>query len=209
MSTITSIEPQKNKKRVNIYLDGEFGFGIDLETFVKLGLKVGRELTDENVQKITRESEFASVYDKILSFGSLRPRSEKEYKDWLRKHKVPESLHEDLFNRLKRLEFLDDKKFAVWWIDQRKEFKFKSKKELIYELRSKGISKEIINEVLSEEGVDEVSSARKLLEKKKYLWQGKTGFEARKKMSEYLLRHGFSWDVINKLVKGSDIDGFD
>jgi regulatory protein len=207
--TITSIEPQKSKKRLNIFLDGKFGFGIDLETFVKLGLKVERQLSDDEVDKIVKESEFASFYDKILSYGSLRPRSEKEYKDWLTKHKVPESLHEELFNRLKRLEFLDDKKFAVWWVGQRKEFKSKSKRELVYELKGKGISKDIITEVLSEENLDEISSAKKLLEKKKYLWQGKADFVARKKMSEFLLRHGFGWDVINKLVKGQNIDDFD
>lgn len=206
MPIITSIEPQKNKKRLNIFLDGEFNFGIDLETFVKQGLKIGKELTEDEINRITNESELSTIYGKILSFGSRRPRSKKEYKDWLIKRKVPERLHDELFNRLKHLEFLDDKKFAVWWISQRKQFKNKSKKELLFELQNKAISKDIIEEVLSEEKLDDVSSAKRLLEKKNYLWKGKSGLIARKKKSEYLLRHGFNWDIINKIVKETDID---
>ena len=139
MPTITSIKPQGNGKRVNIYLDNEFGFGLDLENYVKLGLKVREELTEEEVEKIRKEGEFQKTYDKILRFGALRPRSEKEYMDWLRKYKVPQSLHKELFNRLKRLDFLNDRKFATWWIEQRLNFRPKSKRVLIQELRIKGI----------------------------------------------------------------------
>ena len=50
MPTITSIKPQRNQKRVNIYLDGKFGFGIDLENLVTLRLRVEQELTEEERQ---------------------------------------------------------------------------------------------------------------------------------------------------------------
>jgi len=106
MAVITSIKPQKNKKRVSLYLDGEFGFGLDLENFVKLGLKTGMRLKDEEIREIVKKAEFQKVLDKLLKFASLRPRSEKEFNLWLKKHKVHQSLHEDLFNRLKRLELI-------------------------------------------------------------------------------------------------------
>lgn len=203
MPVITSIKPQKNKKRVNVYLDRKFGFGLDLENFIELGLKVGQELPEGKVEDIVKKAKFQEIYDKILKFGSLRPRSEKEYRDWLKKHKVHESLHDELFNRLKRLDFLNDRKFATWWVDQRMQFKFKSKRELIRELRLKGISKDIIEGVLSEEQIDEVALANRLLEKKKYMWEKLDDFSAHKKMAEYLLRKGFSWDVIRKVIKGN------
>jgi len=55
---ITAISPQKNGKRVNIYLDGKFGFGIDLENYVTLGLKVESDLTVEKVNEIIKKAEF-------------------------------------------------------------------------------------------------------------------------------------------------------
>jgi len=200
MPAITSIKPQKNGKRVNIYLDGEYGFGLDLENFVKLGLKVEQEFTDEEIEKIIKKAEFQKVYDKILRFGSLRPRSEKEYRGWLRKHKVHEKLREELFNKLKYLEFLNDKKFAVWWIGQRQAFRPKSKRILSQELRLKGIKREIIDEVLSETKLDELGTAKKLLAKKKYLWERLNSREKRVKMSNYLVRNGFGWDVIREVL---------
>jgi hypothetical protein len=39
MVTVTLIKQQKNKNRVNVYLDGEFGFGIDLDNLVLAGIK--------------------------------------------------------------------------------------------------------------------------------------------------------------------------
>lgn len=82
-----------------------------------------------------------SIYDKLLRFASLRPRSKKEFEFWFRKHKVDKKLQKGLFNRLKRLDFLNDKKFATWWVEQRNAFRPKPKRVLNQELRIKGIDK--------------------------------------------------------------------
>jgi regulatory protein len=204
MPVITSIKPQKNQKRVNIYLDGKFAFGLDLENFVKYGLKVEQELSKEEVEEIIKKAEFNKVYDKILKFASLRPRSEKEFRIWLKKHKVPISLNEELFNRLKHLDFLNDKKFVVWWVNQRQTFRPKSKRILGQELRLKGIGRELIDEVLKDEGVDETSAAKRILSKKSYMWKNLSGFEKRVKMGNYLARNGYSWDTIRKVLDEFD-----
>ncbi|OGM11569.1 hypothetical protein A2Z22_02100 [Candidatus Woesebacteria bacterium RBG_16_34_12] len=204
MPIITQIKPQKNQKRVNVYLDDKFAFGLDLENFVKLNLRVGTEFSDKEIKEIVKKAEFQKTYDKILRFASLRPRSKKEYSDWLRKHKVHITLHKKLFNRLKHLEFLDDRKFAAWWIEQRLQFKFKSKKEIESELRIKGIDKNVIEDVLSEVKIDEVKMAKRLIEKKRYRWVRLEPFEARKKISAFLLQKGFGWDVIREVVTNSN-----
>ena len=200
MPKITSIKPQKNKKRVNIYLDDKYGFGLDLENFIKLRLKVEQELSDKEIENILKKSEFQKALDKLLRYATLRPRSEKEFRNWLKKHKVHESLHHKLFNRLKRLELLEDNKFAKWWIGQRLQFKFKSKRELEKELRIKGIDRNIIEDVLSEVNIDEVKIAKELLEKKKYKWEKLPKLEARKKMGEFLARKGFGWELIKNTI---------
>src|SRR3989337_85402 len=201
MPVVTSIKPQKNKKRVNVYLDGKFGFGLDLENFVKLGLKVDQELSEKSAAEIVKKAEFQKTLDKLLNFSTLRPRSEREIRDWLKRKKIHESLHKNLFNRLKRLDLIDDTKFAKWWVDQRQEFSPKSKRILYYELRMKGIDKRIISEVLEEACVDEEKVARELLEKKSYKWKGLKDYDARQKMSRFLAGRGFGWDIIQRLVK--------
>lgn len=200
MPIITSIKPQKNKKRVNVYLDYKFGFGIDLDNFVLIGLEVEQELSDEEVEKIIKKAEFQKTYDKFLKFATLRPRSEKELKDWLKRKKVHESMHNDLFNRLKRLELVNDKKFAEWWVGQRNEFKPRGTRALAQELRMKGIDREVVEQVLMETPMNEEKIARQLLEKKIYKWNNLPKREARLKMSQFLARKGIRWEVIKKVV---------
>lgn len=200
MPVITQIRPQKNNKRVNIYLDGKFGFGIDLENFVALGLKVDQEISDKEIKEIVKKAEFQKTLDKLLRFSTLRPRSEKEIIDYFKRKKIHESLHDELFNRLNRLELIDDMKFAEWWVGQRIQFTSKSKRELEFELRKKGIDKETINKVLGEGKIDEEKAARELLGKKAYKWTNLSGIEAKQKKTQYLAGKGFSWEVIEKVV---------
>ena len=200
MAKITKIKPQKNKKRVNIHLDGKFGFGIDLENFVKLGLKVEQELSEREVEEIIKKAEFQKTYDKLVRFTTLRPRSEKEANDWLRKYKVHKSIHKELFIRLKRLDLLDDRKFAQWWVEQRITFRPRGKRALSFELRQKGIDRDLINQILNEAKIDEQKIASQLLKKKKYKWEKLGKLKARKKMSEFLARKGFSWTVIKESI---------
>lgn len=201
MPVITAIKPQRNNKRVNIYLDNKFGFGLDLENFLKLGLKVEQELSEEEIENIVKKSEFQKTSDKLLKFASLRPRSKKEITDWLKRKKVHESLDKELFNRLKRLELIDDIKFAQWWVDQRNEFKPRGKRALEAELRMKGIKKEVIESTLSDLKVDEEKIAKELLNKKAYKWKNLPKREAREKKGQFLLRKGFGWEIIEKVLR--------
>ena len=200
MPIITSIKQQKNKNRVNVYLDDKFGFGIDLDNFVLLHLKVDQELTDKEVEEIVKKAEFQKTLDKLLRFATLRPRSKKEVKDYFKRKKVHESLYEELTNRLNRLELINDEEFAKWWIDQRQNFKPKPIRVLKLELRQKGIGKETIDKTLEETKVDEEKMAKELSEKKSYKWKNLPPREARQKMSQYLAGKGFGWEVIEKAV---------
>ena len=200
MPTITTIKPQRNKKRVNIHLDNKFGFGLDLENFVKLGLKVEQELSEEEVEKIVKKAEFQKTLDNLLKFATLRPRSEKEINDWFKRKKVHESIHKELFNRLKKLELIDDTKFAQWWVGQRSQFKPRGKRALQAELRMKGIKKEVVESALSNLKLDEGKIAKELLVKKAYKWQNLPLREAKQKKAQFLARKGFDWAIIEKIL---------
>lgn len=200
MSLITSIKQQKDENRVNVYLDGKFGFGIDLDNFVKFNLKIGQELPQEKIDDIVQKSEHQKVLNKLLSFTTLRPRSEEEIKIWLRRKKVPQDMHFPLFDTLKRLELIDDYKFARWWIDQRNTFRPKGIKALKYELLKKGINRKIIDETLSEIDINEESIILEMLEKKRLKWERYEDEDRKQKMYEYLARQGFDWELVKKMV---------
>lgn len=201
MPTITSIKQQKNKGRVNVYLDDKFGFGIDLDNFVLLHLKVDQELTEKEIEDIVKKAEYQKTLDKLLRFAMVRSRSEKEVTDYFKRKKVHESMHDKLLEKLRHLELLDDAKFAKWWIDQRIQFKNKSKRVIQIELRQKGIGKEIIDKAFTETVIDEEKMAKELMKKKAYKWENLEPREARQKISQYLAGKGFSWDLIEKVTQ--------
>lgn len=200
MSIITAIKAQKNQKRVNINLDGSFGFGLDLENFIRIGLKVNQELTQEEINEIIKKGELQKSFDKTLRFVMTRPRSLKEVKDYFRRKEVDISLHQNILDRLTKLEFLDDQKFAKWWVGQRLEFKHKSKKDITFELRQKGIDTNIIKNVLDDSEIDELKIAKELIEKKIYKWARYEEAERKQKITQYLAGKGFSWDIISQAV---------
>jgi len=201
MPIITSIKPQKNNKRVNIYLDNEFGFGLDLENFVKFNLKVDQELNDEKITKIIKEAEFQKILDKLLKFAMLRPRSKKEIIDYFKRKKVPENIKEELLSRLNNLELINDKAFAKWWVEQRQSFSPKSKRVLNSELLIKGIDREIIKNILEETKIDELKLAKDLIKTKNYKWEKFDQKTRRQKITQYLAGKGFDWNVVNDVLK--------
>ncbi|PIZ25955.1 MAG: hypothetical protein COY47_03135, partial [Chloroflexi bacterium CG_4_10_14_0_8_um_filter_57_5] len=65
IQTITAIKPQKkNPRRVNVYLDGEFAFG--LSKLIAAWLKVGQTLPEEKIASLQAEDERETVYQKAL-----------------------------------------------------------------------------------------------------------------------------------------------
>lgn len=209
MSKITKIKLQKNKKRVNVYLDGKFAFGLDLDNFAKAGLKVGQELSEKEINDLIFKNEFQKLYDRCLRLIAARPRSEKEIKDYLfkklpKKHPIlvsaRESLIKETVNKLKKRNFLDDQVFATWWVEQRATFRPRGKLALKIELRQKGISAEIAEEII-EKMVDESALAKKAAQKKLKSLKKLAPKEFREKMAAFLSRQGFSWEIIKATLE--------
>ena len=84
MKKITDIKEQlKNKKRVSVYLDGEYYCGLDLVTALKYRLKVGEFIEEERLVEIQYTSEMQACFDKALTFISSSVKPEKQIKDKL------------------------------------------------------------------------------------------------------------------------------
>lgn len=198
MPTITAIEPQKkNPRRVNIYLDGEFAFG--LSRIAAAWLKVGQPLTQEKIDALQAEDAREVVYEKALHFLSYRPRSINEVRRNLLKHGFDETLVEQTLDRLQENGLLDDKEFARAWVENRRAFRPRSASALRMELRQKGLGDEVIQSAL-DENVDEETLAREAARKQARRYAGLEWAEFRQKMGAFLARRGFSYAVIAPVI---------
>ncbi len=198
LKRITAIEPQqKNPQRVNLYLDGEFAFG--LAAVVAAWLRVGQELGEEKIASLKSQDEVEIAYQKALHFLSFRPRSSAEVRQNLSKRGISESLIEETLDRLQSTGQIDDDAFARAWVENRNTFRPRGKPALRMELRRKGLSDEIVQSVLNTQ-VDEaalaITSARKYARRLIGLeWP-----EFRQKLSGFLARRGFSYTTLAPVV---------
>jgi regulatory protein len=192
MKKITAITVQKKSpNRVNIYLDGEFAFG--LARITAAWLKNGDELSDEKIAKLLAEDSREWAYQQAMLFLSYRARSEKEIRQNLRKHEIPEEVIEETLARLRIAGLANDNEFARAWVENRNTFRPRSKKALAIELRQKGLDDETIQ--ASTSAVDEEALAYETGSKRAARFKDLEWNEFRKKLSEFLARRGFSYSI--------------
>ena len=196
---ITSLKQgAKNPNRINVFIDERFGFSLDIAQVVDYKLKVGKKISVEELSELKKASEFGKLYHRTLEWTLLRPRSEREVRDYLlRKLKKSSSedilqLSQDILQRLISKGYVDDKKFAEWYVENRFIKKGISKKRLQIELIKKGIPRDIIVEVL--DGRDDEEEIRKIIAKKRAKYDDE-------KLIQYLCRQGFPYDLVKNLVE--------
>lgn len=152
------------------------------------------------------DDEFQKVKNYALKLLSFRPRSEHEVKTRLeayisKKHLSPD-LVKQVLDRLKDLSYINDTDFAKWWIDQRKRNSIKGSIIIRSELSDKGISGEIIKELLdNENSEEELLKAKTILEKQLSRLKNKTDLRMLiLEMRRYLFQRGFASGIINRAI---------
>ena len=185
----------KNPERVNVYVNSKFAFSLDVSQVVELGVKVGRVIDKDELEQFKSASEFGKLYQRALEWMLLRPRSERELSDYLRKKVYEKGLErgfiEDVICRLKDKGYVDDRRFSEYYVENRVVKKGISRKRLRMELMKKGICAAVVDEVLN--GRNDEDEIRKIVAKKR----GKYDDE---KLTAYLCRQGFSYELVRKIV---------
>ncbi|HRY59922.1 MAG TPA: RecX family transcriptional regulator [Patescibacteria group bacterium] len=200
---ITKIEVQKKRKdRYNIFIDDEFRFGLDEGTFIKLDLRKGIEITQEEIEKIENEEVNAKAFNAAANFLKIRERSKKEIRDKLKTKEYLENVIEKVLEKLERLDIVNDKRFAEMFVRDRMKLKPKGKKVLKMELMQKGIDRNTIDEVLGDMlgGENEIELAKKVLEKAEKKYSGSEENIKRDKIVKYMLARGFKYEMIISLL---------
>ena len=181
---------------MSVYLDGEYVFG--LAKIVAAWLKVGQEISKENIEELKAKDKEEIALQKAVKFLSYRPRSEDEVRKNLKKHKFQEGIIEKVIDRMRRGGLVNDVNFAELWVENRSEFRPRGSRLLRIELWKKGISDDVIENATKDLNEDELAfrAARKQARKyKKLEWQ-----EFRKKMNGFLARRGFDYGIISNVI---------
>lgn len=195
---ITALKFQRrNKNRVNVYLDGEFAFG--LAAIEAARLRVGQTLSDDDMIRLQMKDEIERAHERALNFLSYRPRSEAEVRRNLREKDVEDEVIAAVVERLMHADLLDDREFARYWVENRARFNPRGFRGLRYELRQKGVADDVIDDALAT--FDVQAAARKAAEAGARRLSDADPRDFRRKLLAYLSRRGFSYAVSKPLVQ--------
>ena len=202
---------QKDKNRVNIMVDGKYRFSLDIYQYADLGIRVGKDYTDEELTELETESQFGKVYARALEYCLMRPHSSKEVRDYLYrktrdsrtklgevKKGVSPAITARVFDRLVEKGYVNDESFTRYWVENRSLTKGASKRKLTAELRSKGVDQTIIERFLAESSRSDEGELQKIITKKR------ARYPDEQKLMQYLARQGFGYDDIKQALTSTD-----
>ncbi len=207
----------RNPNRVNVFLDGHFAFSLDMAQVVDLQVKVGQKLKPERVAELQAASEFGKLYQRTLEWVLTRPHSVREARDYLKRRQIkrmqlnrqrareekrplPEFQNETIDLVVKRLVekgYLDDRKFARFYVENRNVRKGISQKRLRMELKKKGVSEADIASILTEDLRDDKEELMKMIMRKRRRYNDL-------QMVNYLVRQGFDFQTAKAAVAEYD-----
>ncbi len=193
MPKITAIKPQqRNSERVSIFLDDEFALG--LQRTVASELEVGQTIGRSDLRRLEQREAEERGYEAALRYLSYRPRSEQEMQWHLAQKDLQQSVIDQVLARLERADFIDDRDFAEFWIENRKRCRPRGAWALRSELRQKGVSDKIIEDALVD--LDEkalaLKAARQASRKYAHVKDEET---FRRRFFAYLKRRGFDYSI--------------
>ena len=200
---ITSLQTQTtDKERVSVFVDDHFLLGVNALIVLQMGLKVGQVLTAEQLVQLRSEELLQQAVDRALNYLSFRPRSREEVRRYLKKKETPPELIDTVLERLDRLDFVNDRAFATFWIESREHFNPRGSNVLKNELRMKGVDRDVVDELVSDEQDEEralIAGRKKAVSLVRLPDMDFKTFRTR--LSSFLQRRGFGFGVATHTVK--------
>lgn len=196
---ISKIEAQvKQKGRYSIFIDDTFAFGISELGLIDSGLRIGQEISKQELDKLKETAKTDKIYNQTLGLIARRPRSEWEVKDYLRRKEAEPDAAESIIAKLQQKKFIDDFDFAKRWVESRRLLKPTSRRKLQTELYAKRVDDKIIKQVLEDDETSEYEVLTQEVEKKRR----QTRYQDDTKLMQYLARQGYGYEDIKRTLSG-------
>lgn len=202
---VTAITPQKrDETRYNIFIDGEYAFALPMQDILYFKLKEGQEVAEETIDFIRKNLIYIKAQDTALHFIGYKMRTVQEIRRKLAEKEFAEETIEEVIAFLEKYGYADDREYCRKYIREKLRMKPKSGYALKIELRQRGISSRIIDEVMGETEMDETGDAFRWLEKKSRGQWPPENEKKKKQLYDFLLRKGYSYDIIGEAFQQMD-----
>lgn len=196
---ITSIEQQKNNNnRYNIYIDNIYSFSADIEDIIRLDLKLYNEYTEEEISYFINECEIRKGFRYALYLLNNKDYCKKEIIKKLSIKGYSDNSINIITEKLTEYNFINDTIYAQKYINNKMKYKKNGKFKVINELKLKGISNEILEEVKIDDEIQLENAYSLALKKIKSL---KENDNKLLKIKRFLYYKGYDSDIIEKVIR--------
>ncbi|WP_274361389.1 RecX family transcriptional regulator [Paenibacillus thermotolerans] len=206
---ITAVERQaKQKQRYNIFIDGEFAFGVHEDVLIKHRLMKGATVHPGQLEEVLREDELQSAYLRVLRWLGSRQRTEKEIKRYLNRHKYEAAIVDEVIAKVRAQGYVDDERFSQTVAEERLVSHGKGKNWIRQELLQKGVDRSIVQTTLTQIDEEAELASATDIARKRWRTMGHKGDprEAKRKLTAFLARRGYTAGIVKSAVSSVTAD---
>ncbi|SFS60162.1 RecX family transcriptional regulator [Marininema halotolerans] len=199
---ITRIERQKSgAPRYNIHIDGTYRFAVHEDVLIKWSLAKGMIVDTEKMEGILQEEERNKVRQAALRYVGYKPRTLYETKRHLISKGFAEEHITHVIADMETKGYLDDRRYAGNWVEERRRTKGYGVAVLRQELLQKGVSSTVVEEAISHvKEEDEATIAMATAEKRYRRLSLHPWKVVERRLGQYLLRRGFHSSLVRRLL---------
>ncbi len=171
------------------------------EVILKYELLLKKEIDAQKLLDIISYNQECDVYYTALKYLKVKPRSKKEVHDFLVKKEFPPASLEKAILKLEKQGYIHDLNYANSYLNNQLITTSRGPNKIAYELEKKGISSEIISQVLlSYREEIELEKIRKLVTQMIRRNRNKSTLFLKRKIEQDLLYQGFHKKNIEQVL---------
>ncbi len=206
--TITRLAQQKrDADRVSVFIDGTFAFGLAID--LAMGLRKGQALTVEEQQALLDDEERLKAKAAALDYIAYQARTEQEVRQKLARKGFAEPVAEEAVARMRELGYLDDADYARAYARGRLNGRGHGPQRIRADLLRRGVARPTIDAAL-DDLVEEDDLRETALRHGRKRWQRlqreEDPYKRRKKLSDFLMRRGYDYDLIREVVEALEAE---
>ena len=200
---VTNISYSKSKEVFEIVFEDETKLLLNYNIFEKYKVSVDMDFSENEIQEMKYFSDIERAKSRAINYISGKLKTKYEVRLKLKEKDFTEDIIDEVIDILEKEEYLNDRLYCEVFIEDKKQLNGYGKNKIKSLLIQKGISKSVFEDFLDEfEYEEEFDNALKMCIKKLNLLSNEEDiFKKKQKLINYLAYRGFSFDVINDVLR--------
>ncbi len=200
MISVAQIQERSTGQHTVVFSNGE-AFDFSAEELCAFHIRLQKEYSEEQLAALIDKAQCERAKGKIMRFVTFSPKTGRQVFEKIVSLGFPEHVAQQLVQELTEKAYIDDREYCRSYL-RAAGAKSYSQNRIRAEFRQKGVDETVIREILEEFSVDDISSARKILNKKL-----RTGGERDyNKLYAFLMRKGFSGETVRKVLQETECE---